>query len=139
MQSDKSPGEIAEMVAREREKQQQRYTMKWVGLNNLTATMLLPQYRKPGVEDLFDLRENLRKTASENPQPWMLSREQFVRIILNQYDKATIKQVNRVYSGFDVERTDMVDLRLIVGALRIFRKPQVFFRSNLVFSKCMLL
>jgi hypothetical protein len=46
-----------------------------------------------------------------------------VHILIAQYDKATLKQVNRVYSGFDVERSDMVDFRVIVGALRMFRKP----------------
>ena len=51
------------------------------------------------------------------------NRDTFVRVIMQMYLKTDHKSINQLFSSLDPDRTDRLDYRDFVAALRIFRIP----------------
>merc|ERR1711871_336609 len=75
--------------------------------------------------ELFD------RGLEECDDPLVSTRDDFVRLIMQNYLKTEHKFINQLYSSFDPDRTDMLDYRDFVAALRIFRNPTETVRTKL--------
>ena len=118
----------AEKAAKDREL---RLAKRWKALAKMHRIIRLPQNRRPGLEDITNLMETFERVLATNDDPLICSRDAFVRVIMQLYLKTDHKAVNQLYSSFDPDRTDMLDYRDFVAALRIFRNPTETARSKL--------
>lgn len=98
----------------------QRSKMKWKELLHLYNCLRAPTRRQVGVDEIDVLYSQLRKACAEAGSANSIGREAFWRIV-GQVDMP-MTSANRLYSGFDTERRDEMDIREFVCSLRLFRK-----------------
>jgi Ca2+-binding EF-hand superfamily protein len=123
---------VREKLQKEKEDRLLRYQLKWKEMRSLNK--VLRASRAPNGEDIDNYNDSLQKTAAENPEPTCLSREQFCKIMLNsmgQHQLINAKHCNRVFSAFDPKRRDRLDIRELIGTLRLMRKPDQPARAKL--------
>lgn len=117
-----------EKAAKDREL---RLEKRWKELLRMHRIIRLPQNRKPGLEDITNLAHTFEKVLAQSDDPLICNRDTFVRVIMQMYLKTDYKSVNQLYSSFDPDRTDMLDYRDFVAALRVFRNPTETARAKL--------
>jgi Ca2+-binding EF-hand superfamily protein len=83
------------------------------------------------LEDISNLSETFERVLATNDDPLICDRNTFVRVIMQLYLKTDHKAVNQLYSSFDPDRTDMLDYRDFIAALRVFRNPTETARAKL--------
>ena len=110
----------AEKSAKDREL---RLAKRWKALAKMHRIIRLPQNRRPGLEDITNLAETFERVLATNDDPLICGRNTFVRVIMQLYLKTDHKAVNHLYSSFDPDRTDMLDYRDFIAALRVFPNP----------------
>jgi len=118
----------AEKAAKDREL---RLAKRWKALAKMHRIIRLPQNRRPGLEDISNLSETFERVLATNDDPLICDRNTFVRVIMQLYLKTDHKAVNQLYSSFDPDRTDMLDYRDFIAALRVFRNPTETARAKL--------
>ena len=111
---------VAKKAAQDREL---RLKKRWQALKQIHRIIRLPQNRRPGLEDITHLTETFEKVLIQNDDPLICNRDTFVRVIMQMYIKTDHKSINQLYSSLDPDRTDRLDYRDFIGALRIFRVP----------------
>ena len=111
---------VAQKAAQDREL---RLKKRWVALKQMHRIIRLPQNRKPGLEDINHLFETFEKVLAHNDDPLICDRDTFVRVVMQMYLKTDHKSTNQLFSSLDPDRTDRLDFRDFVAALRIFRNP----------------
>jgi Ca2+-binding EF-hand superfamily protein len=111
---------VAEKAARDRELRLQK---RWQALKQMHRIIRLPQNRRPGLEDISHLSETFEKVLAHNDDPLICNRDTFVRVVMQMYLKTDHKSINQLFSSLDPDRTDRLDYRDFVAALRIFRAP----------------
>jgi len=123
---EQNPELVREKLQKEKEDRLQRYRLKWKEMKTLNK--VLRASRQPNNEDIDNYSDSLRKTAAENPEPTCLSRDQFCKIMLNshgQHQLINAKHCNRIFSSYDPKRRDRLDIRELIGTLRLMRKADL--------------
>lgn len=85
--------------------------------------MRLPATRTKGNEDIDELLDTFKQALRLHTDPHICDRDLFVKILTQKYAAASFKHLNRLFSAMDIDRTNQVDYRDFVAALRIFRRP----------------
>ncbi len=85
--------------------------------------MRLPSNRTKGNDDIDELLGSFEKALRLNTDPHVCDRDLFVQTLQQKYASASFKHLNRLFSAMDIDRTNQVDYRDFVAALRIFRRP----------------
>lgn len=98
-----------------------RSTVKWRELAYMYNLMRMPTRRQAGIDELDGLYATMRKACAERGTTNTLDRDTFWRIVSQQDMPMT--NANRLYSGFDLERRDELDIRQFICSLRLFRRP----------------
>jgi len=111
----------------EHTKSNHRQEMKWSELQALCNVMKSSTYRKPGFQDLEALHMALIDKVEGNNltgQPWMITRNQFVSVVQSKtYGGAKARNLHRLFSSFDQDLNDEMDIREFTAAMRLLWKP----------------
>merc|ERR1711871_1157231 len=111
------------MVERKRHLRGIRMDMRWKQIFYLHGVMRMAKYRKPGMDDLDDLVGAFRQCVQDNINQDLVDRDQFTKVIKTTYDLVIPKQLNRLFSAFDVGREDLLNWPLFMSAMRTLRRP----------------
>lgn len=117
-QDEKSIKATAEKRANEREL---RAKIKWRELGGLFTYLRMPSRRKAGVDELKVLYASLRKACAELGTEASITRDRFWMLI--SASELPQQNANRLFSGFDVDRKDEMDIRKFMCSVRLFKKP----------------
>lgn len=117
-QDEKTIKARAQKRAKERE---MRAKIKWRELGGLFAYLRMPSRRQPGVDELQTLHQSLRKACAELGTEATITRDRFWQLISGT--ELPQLHANRLFSGFDVDRRDELDVRKFMCSLRLFKKP----------------
>jgi len=111
--------------AQERQKAEReaRLSMKWQELLRMHKLMRNKNNRTKGNDDIDAMMKMFEEELKLNTDPHICDRDTFVRLLQQKYAAATFKHLNRLFSAMDIDRTNQVDFRDFVAALRIFRRP----------------
>jgi len=85
-----------------------RYKVLWEEVSLVLWHLHQNKYSLPADQIILRLHEAMKNTASENPDPRLLSRKQLVEILLIQLPTCIESTLDRLYSGLDTHRTDRV-------------------------------
>jgi Ca2+-binding EF-hand superfamily protein len=112
---------------REDKRSEERSKMKWTAIHKLCSDMKSSSYRKAGFQDLENLHLALLNEAENHNmtgQDYMVTREQFLSTVLTStYGVANRRTLNRIFSSFDPDLNNDVDVREFTGAMRVMWKP----------------
>ena len=112
---------------REDKRSEERSLMKWSAIHKLCRDMKSSSYRKAGFQDLERLHFALLNEAENHNltgQEYMITRKQFLSIVLTStFGVANRRTLNRIFSSFDPDLNDDVDVREFTGAMRLMWKP----------------
>ena len=123
---------IKEELEKARRDREMRMHLKWREIVYLHKLMRMPQYRRPGMEDFDELLKALAQRADERRMGvpgqaggyTLICRDDFTAAVQSAYEIASMKHVNRLFSGFDLDRKDEADVRSVLGTLRVEWKAQ---------------
>ena len=73
-------------------------------------------------DDIDAMMQMFEEELKLNTDPHICDRDTFVRLLQHKYAAASFKHLNRLFSAMDIDRTNQVDFRDFVAALRIFRR-----------------
>lgn len=109
------------------EKTNAREEMKWTELQALCNLMKSSTYRKPGFQDLESLHMSLLdkvEGTSVTDMQWNVTRNQFVSVVHSKtYGGAKPRNLHRLFSSFDQDLNDKMDIREFTAAMRLLWKP----------------
>ena len=108
---------------RQRAEREARLTMKWSELLKMHKLMRNRINRTKGDDDIDAMMQMFEEELKLNTDPHICDRDTFVRLLQHKYAAASFKHLNRLFSAMDIDRTNQVDFRDFVAALRIFRRP----------------
>merc|ERR1719502_2491803 len=99
--------------------------MKWRELMALCDVMKKSSYRKPGFQDLELTYNALLDKADENGENCVwVTRNQFISVLkVRTYGGAKEKNLHRLFSSFDTQLKDKIDVRHFMASMRTLWKP----------------
>jgi Ca2+-binding EF-hand superfamily protein len=99
-----------------------REESKWERLVVLYNIMRLPGFRTASLRDVQTIYLEFMKVGSKNDNPRTVNREQFLSVLFSIYGRELkSRDMNRLYSSFDISKTDSIDFREFIACLRILR------------------
>eukprot|EP00638_Chattonella_subsalsa_P012764 CAMPEP_0117779900 /NCGR_PEP_ID=MMETSP0948-20121206/1901_1 /TAXON_ID=44440 /ORGANISM="Chattonella subsalsa, Strain CCMP2191" /LENGTH=394 /DNA_ID=CAMNT_0005607579 /DNA_START=337 /DNA_END=1521 /DNA_ORIENTATION=+ len=99
---------FAEVIAGVERELNLRYRILWEEMAEVLWHLHKREFSLPGDQTIDLLNEAMVNTASENPDPRLLSRQQFLEITRQKLPGCPERSLSRIYSGLDPRRTDRV-------------------------------
>ncbi|GMF58506.1 unnamed protein product [Phytophthora fragariaefolia] len=102
-----------------------RFPLRWCSFARLMDAMRRTPCRRPVLQDIDKLFALARELGDHNVLgTCMLSRGQFTLLMTREFPLCDLKHVNRLFSSYDWELRDLVDARVVLGAIRAMRVQQ---------------
>ena len=83
------------------------------------------------MEDITNFIQVFEKALAEKTERFLCTRDEFVRTIMQHLLRTDYRQVNMLFSSLDPDRTNTLDYRDFIAALRVFRNPRETVRDKL--------
>ncbi|RLN50674.1 hypothetical protein BBJ28_00003077 [Nothophytophthora sp. Chile5] len=107
------------------ELKRQRFTLRWRALAELLDAMRRTPCRRPVLQDMEKLFALARELGARNSHgACVLSRAQFTLLLTREFPLCDVKHVNRLFSSFDWQLCDSLDVRVVLGVVRAMRIQQ---------------
>ncbi|RLN82055.1 hypothetical protein BBJ28_00018115, partial [Nothophytophthora sp. Chile5] len=107
------------------ELKRQRFTLRWRALAVLLDAMRRTPCRRPVLQDMEKLFALARELGARNLLgACVLSRAQFTLLLAREFPLCDVKHVNRLFSSFDWQLRDSLDVRVVLGVVRAMRIQQ---------------
>ncbi|KAJ0394076.1 hypothetical protein P43SY_010115 [Pythium insidiosum] len=103
---------------------EKRFELRWRNMAIVIDVMKRTPCRRPVLQDIDKLLGLAYEMSLKNVNAYELSRQQFWELLQREYGSVELKYVNRLFSSYDCQMEDRIDMRLFLGTVRALRVQQ---------------
>ncbi|TMW69284.1 hypothetical protein Poli38472_001440 [Pythium oligandrum] len=103
---------------------EQRFTLRWQSITALLDVMKRTPCRRPVLQDIEKLYGLAHELSLKNLTPLLLNRQQFWELMQKEYPLLDLTTANRLYSSYDCQMDDKLDIRVLLATIRALRVQQ---------------